>query len=95
MKKIIISLLFVFSSGMILLLHSANYQFAEIYICEEEQFTAQMTAKANISRKELYIVSYCNCQGVDKSLKTLAKKGSCTAEKDNVYICRCVGKANY
>jgi hypothetical protein len=95
MKKIILSILFVFSSGIIFFLYSANYQHAEIYICEDEQFTAELSAKASISRKELYIVGYCSCQGVDKSLKSLAKKGSCTTEKDNVYICRCIGKANY
>jgi hypothetical protein len=96
MKKIILSLLFVFSTGFMLLLYSANFQLAEIYICENEQFTAEVAAKANISRKELYIVSYCNCQGVDKSLKSLVKKGTtCGAEKENIYICRCIGKANY
>jgi hypothetical protein len=95
MKKIILSILFVFSSGIILYLHSANFQLAEIYVCDDEQVNAELAAKVNISRKELYIVSYCNCQGVDKSLKTLVKKASCTPPKDSVYICRCIGKANY
>jgi hypothetical protein len=95
MKKIILSILFVFSTGFMLFLYSANYQHAEIYVCDNEQFTAELSAKASISRKELYIVSYCNCQGIDKSLKSMVKKNSCTAEKENVYICRCIGKANY
>jgi hypothetical protein len=95
MKKIIISILFVFSSGIVFFLYSANFQHAEIYVCDSEQFTAELSAKAAISRKELYIVSYCTCQGVDKSLKTLAKKDSCTTDRNNVYICRCIGKANY
>jgi hypothetical protein len=95
MKKIILSILFVFSSGIVFFLYSANYQQAEIYVCNEEQFTAELSAKAAISRKELYIVSYCNCSGVDKSLKSLAKKNTCTSASDNVYLCRCIGKANY
>lgn len=95
MKKIYLSILFVFASGFMLFLNGANYQFAEIYVCDDEQVMAELAAKAAISRKELYIVSYCSCQGVDKSLKTLVKKSTCNPPKDSVYICRCVGKANY
>ena len=61
MKKIIALCLFMtfFSAGAF----SVQYQIVDIYICEEGAVLAELSAKAIVSRKELYRASYCDCEG--------------------------------
>ena len=93
MKKIFftVMLLVVVLSGTLY----SSHQIVEIYVCGEFQEMAELQAKATVNRKELYRVSYCNCQGVTSDMKSEVKDGSCKNEKSRVYSCICVGKDSY
>lgn len=105
MKKIFLALLVAgMAAGGALY---GEYQIADVYICESGLVMAEISAKSIVSRKELYRASYCNCEGVDPSLKNLVKKGkwkrqgyeveygSCEAPRNRVFHCVCVGKNHY
>jgi hypothetical protein len=45
-----------------------NLQMAETLVCETNLIMAEMKAKSNLSRGDLYIVNNCTCQGIDPSI---------------------------
>ena len=98
MKRLIIMtaavLLFV-STGVLYSSKMNQYQLVDLYVCESEIVLAEMLAKASINRKVLITVSYCTCEGVDPSMKTQVKYGTCEPPKDMVYDCTCIGKTHY
>ncbi len=71
-----------------------KYQVVDIYVCQTTGEMANLQAKASVSRKELYRVSYCTCEGVNSSLKREVRDGSCK-NKNRVYSCVCIGTAGY
>ncbi|HOW83747.1 MAG TPA: hypothetical protein PK573_14390 [Spirochaetota bacterium] len=100
MKKIVLSTLI----ALVLLIASLTidasgagkaYQVVDFYICEESLTLAEMLAKSAVSRQELYVVSYCTCEGVNNDMRPAVKKNSCIAPKDMVYSCICIGKSSY
>ncbi|HOO72146.1 MAG TPA: hypothetical protein PK926_10325 [Spirochaetota bacterium] len=71
------------------------YQIVDLYVCEEGIVLAEMLAKSSVSRKELYVVSYCTCEGVNSDMKSQVKVSSCEAPKNMVYSCICIGRSSY
>lgn len=74
---------------------SIPYQIVDIYICDSDGAIAPLTAKAAVSRKELYTVSGCKCEGVDRGLRGEVTRTPCEAPRNQVFMCTCVGKAGY
>ena len=76
---------------------SKKTQIADIYICDVGIVAAEINAKAKVSRKDLYIVGYCKCQGVNKDMVSMVKdyQKECDLAKHDVYSCACVGKSGY
>ncbi len=94
MKKILFLTILIFVLFLSGVLYS-KLQIVNVYVCEETLFMAELTAKVTVSRKELYSVSYCECQGIHPSMKSEVKKMNCEPPKNNVYTCICAGKASY
>ena len=82
-------------SGVLYSSLRGSFQVVDVYVCEESITMAEMLARAAVSRKELYVVSYCSCQGVDSSLKDKVTKTTCDAERNMVYACMCIGRSQY
>jgi hypothetical protein len=96
MRRILLAVLLLFSSSIAFALYRANfYQVVEIYVCDSNSIVAETTAKTAISRKELYSVSYCTCEGMDKEMKSEVTKTPCDPPRDFVFSCICVGKSRY
>lgn len=95
MKRISILLLFLILAGALTALYSSSVQIVDVFVCEQGLKIAETTAKARVSRRELYTVSYCTCQGVDKSLQSEVKDMECKPPRNYVYSCVCVGKNYY
>jgi hypothetical protein len=105
MKKIIILSLLMLSIGMVAL--SRQYQIVDLFVCESGLLSAELSARSIVSRRELYRASYCNCEGVDSSLRENVRKGkwqregfeyeygTCAAPKNLVFYCICIGYARY
>jgi hypothetical protein len=72
-----------------------NIQVVDLYVCDAGIIAAELHAKASVSRKELYVVSHCTCEGVNSDMKKAVKTSSCEAPRNNVYSCICVGKSTY
>ena len=66
----------------------------DIFICEESVNTANLLAKVHVSRSQLTRVSYCNCYGLNPTMKKNVKHGKCV-KGDGVYLCSCVGLEEY
>ena len=94
MKKVIIFsmifLIFIFSG----ILYS-KYHLVDVVICEKSLVMAEVGAMARVSRKELYTVGYCECEGVDPSMKAEVQGMDCSSPNMEAYACVCVGKAHY
>jgi hypothetical protein len=87
--------LVVLATGLLYGTNRRNYQVADIYVCDQSLMMAQMQAMTKMSRQELYVVSYCDCMGFDKELKTEVRNDTCAPPKDSVYLCTCIGKSGY
>jgi len=93
MKKIIVFIIsFMFFATAIF--SKVAYQIVDVYVCQTGRDMANLQAKASVSRKELYRVSYCTCQGVSSNLKVKVKDNSCKTNKQ-VYSCVCIGTSGY
>lgn len=73
MKKIVLFMLLagaafsmshLFGSGM-----RGSTELADIYVCSSGPYLAELQAKANVSRMDLYVASYCTCQAIDPQLR--------------------------
>jgi hypothetical protein len=73
----------------------SRYLIVDVFVCGEGIVMAEIIAKAAVNRKEIYSVSYCDCEGIDKSQKIEVKGMSCDPPADNVYACSCVGREKY
>eukprot|EP00831_Metopus_contortus_P027013 TRINITY_DN22828_c0_g1_i1.p2 TRINITY_DN22828_c0_g1~~TRINITY_DN22828_c0_g1_i1.p2 ORF type:complete len:105 (+),score=0.68 TRINITY_DN22828_c0_g1_i1:448-762(+) len=85
----------------------SGYQTVGVYVCESGMTMAELSARTIVTRKELYRASSCKCEGVDRELKTLVKKGkwsgegfeyeygSCEPPRNIVYHCICIGTDSY
>jgi hypothetical protein len=105
MKKILIFSLLILFLGIEAL--SRQYQIVELFVCESGLLSAELSARSIVSRRELYRASYCDCEGVDTSLRENVRKGkwqrdgfeyeygTCAAPKNLVFYCICVGKDRY
>jgi len=87
--------LVVLATGLLYGTNRRNYQVADVYVCDQSLMMAEMQAMTRVSRQELYVVSYCNCMGFDRELKTEVRNSSCEPPKDSVYLCTCIGKSGY
>ena len=54
----------LFGSGM-----RGNVELAEVYVCSSGPHLANLQAKTNVSRLDLYVASYCKCQAIDPQLR--------------------------
>jgi len=90
----IIIFLFI-SFGVIYSPSKTLYQMVDTYVCEEELGMAELTAKAQVNRKELLTVSYCTCEGVAVGRWSGKADLKCDPPKDIVYACSCIGKNHY
>ncbi len=98
MKKIIFLVIVAFFVlTTILYSNRSKVQIVDVYVCDVGVMSAQISAKAKVSRKDLYIVGYCKCQGVNKDMMSLVKNfvKECDPKKHMVYSCVCVGKSGY
>ena len=97
MKQVFIALLMtsLCITGLVYGSSVRDYQVVDIYVCEEGIVLAELLAKSSVSRKDLYVVSYCTCEGVNNDMKSEVKNMSCEAPKDMVYSCICVGTSSY
>ncbi len=97
MKKIFIATIFLFLLLGGIIVAKNNAQIVDIYVCSQGLLSAELEAKAKVSRKEIYVVGYCQCQGVDNDLVKEVRnyKNECDLSKHMVYSCMCVGKSNY
>lgn len=97
MKKMLAAFLFFLfcMSGLLYSSNKSGYQVIDLYICERSITLAELFAKASVNRKDLYITSYCTCEGVNNDLKSEVKIGNCDPPRDMVYSCICIGKSTY
>ena len=98
MKKIvfiIIGLLIIVSTFV--WSRSKKTQIVDVYVCDVGLVSAEINAKAQVSRKDLYIVGYCKCNGVNKDMMSYVRdhKKNCDPDKHMVYSCVCIGKSGY
>lgn len=98
MKKLALSLIIIFISAFIAVVTlpaAKKMQVVDVMVCDVGLDSAKLSAKAKVSRKLLYSVSYCVCEGLDSSFKNEVTKGECGGEKSGVYACTCVGQGGY
>lgn len=73
----------------------SEYHMINVYVCDQGQDNANLSAMVRVSRKELTSVSYCECEGVDPSMKSEVTEMSCEPPRSQVYSCVCVGRTKY
>lgn len=87
--------LVVLAAGFLYGTGRRNYQVADIYVCDQSLMMANLQAMTKVSRQALYVVSYCDCIGFDKEMKSEVRNDTCEPPKDSVYLCTCIGRSGY
>lgn len=96
-KALLISVIIVFIGAGILYSRRSSPQIVEVFVCDVGIVSAELSAKVKVSRKKIYIVGSCKCQGVNDDMKEKIQnyKEECDPKNDQVYSCICIGKSHY